>query len=38
MFALFEDVFIFIHVTAGFAAYGNSTSGYIYSPPLATLA
>ena len=38
MFALFEDDFTIIHVTAGFAAFGSSTSGYGYSPPSATLA
>ena len=37
MFALFEDDFIFISGTAGFAAFGSSTSGYGYSPPPATL-
>ena len=37
MFALFEDDFIIIHETAGFAAFGSSTSGYGYSPPSATL-
>ena len=37
MFALFEDDFIIIHGTAGFAAFGSSTSGYGYSPPSATL-
>ena len=37
MFALFEDDFIIIHGSAGFAAFGCSTSGYGYSPPLATL-
>ena len=37
MFALFEDDFTIIHVTAGFAAFGSSTSGYGYSPPSATL-
>ena len=36
MFALFEDDFIIIHETAGFAAFGSSTSGYGYSPPSAT--
>ncbi len=38
MFALFEDDIPFIHMTAGFAAFGSSTSGYGYSPPSATLA
>ena len=33
MFALFEDDILFIHMTAGFAAFGSSTSGYGYSPP-----
>ena len=37
MFALFEDDFTIIHGTAGFAAFGSSTSGYGYSPPSATL-
>ena len=37
MFALFEDDFSIIHGTAGFAAFGSSTSGYGYSPPSATL-
>jgi len=37
MFALFEDDLTFIHETAGFAAFGSSTSGYGYSPPSATL-
>mgnify|MGYP004636470295 len=36
MFALFEDDFTIIHWTAGFAAFGSSTSGYGYSPPSAT--
>ena len=36
MFALFEDDIPFIHMTAGFAAFGSSTSGYGYSPPSAT--
>ena len=30
MFALFEDDIPFIHMTAGFAAFGSSTSGYGY--------
>ena len=38
VFALFEDDFTIIHETAGFAAFGSSTSGYGYSPPSATLA
>ena len=38
MFALFEDDLTIIHETAGFAAFGSSTSGYRYSPPSATLA
>ena len=38
VFALFEDDFTIIHGTAGFAAFGSSTSGYGYSPPSATLA
>ena len=38
MFALFEDDLTIIHETAGFAAFGSSTSGYGYSPPSATLA
>ena len=37
MFALFEDDLTIIHGTAGFAAFGSSTSGYGYSPPSATL-
>ena len=37
MFALFEDNLTIIHGTAGFAAFGSSTSGYGYSPPSATL-
>ena len=36
MFALFEDDLIIMHGTAGFAAFGSSTSGYGYSPPSAT--
>ena len=36
MFALFEDDLTIIHGTAGFAAFGSSTSGYGYSPPSAT--
>ena len=36
MFALFEDDFSIVHGTAGFAAFGSSTSGYGYSPPSAT--
>ena len=38
MFALFEDDLTIILWTAGFAAFGSSTSGYGYSPPLATFA
>ena len=38
MFALFEDDLTFIHETAGFAAFGSSTSGYGYSPSSRTLA
>ena len=39
MFALFEDDFFIVREkTAGFAAFGSSTSGYGYSPPSATLA
>ena len=37
MFALFEDDLTIILGTAGFAAFGSSTSGYGYSPPSATL-
>jgi len=37
MFALFEDDLTIILRTAGFAAFGSSTSGYGYSPPSATL-
>ena len=33
-----EDDLTIIHGTAGFAAFGSSTSGYGYSPPSATLA
>ena len=36
MFALFEDDLTIIFWTAGFAAFGSSTSGYGYSPPSAT--
>ena len=36
MFALFEDDLTIIHGTAGFAAFGSSTSGYGHSPPSAT--
>ena len=35
MFALFEDDFTISHGTAGFAAFGSSTSGYGCSPPSA---
>ncbi len=37
MFALFEDDFTIIYGTAGFAAFGSSTSGYGYSPSSRTL-
>ena len=37
MFALFEDDNTFIRETAGFAAFGSSTSGYGYSPSSRTL-
>ena len=37
MFALFEDDITISLWTAGFAAFGSSTSGYGYSPPSATL-
>ena len=33
-----EDGLTIFHGTEGFAAFGSSTSGYGYSPPLATLA
>lgn len=38
MFALFEDDFVIIHGSAGFAAFGCSTSGYGYSPSSRTIA
>ena len=37
MFALFEDDFTIIHGTAGFAAFGSSTSGYGCSPSSRTI-
>ena len=38
VFALFEDVLLFCFETAGFVRFALFTSGYGYSPPLATLA
>ena len=38
MFALFEDVLFSFRETAGYVRFALFTSGYGYSPPLATLA